>query len=285
MGDDAAATIYLYISSSTIARIAEVLGNAAEAKRLSERAEQVKKAFQKEFITSSGRIGYNDQSTYALSFLWDLIPAEHYEAAKGYFKATIARASNRIGTGFIGTPALLPALCKIGEPDLAAKVFLQEEVPGWLYQVKRGATTIWERWDAIREDGSIFEPKMNSYNHYAYGAVCQWLFEAVAGFRPDPSVPGFKHVIYEPVIVPALSPVAANHESAAGHIEAKWSVEGDRVTYDIVVPEGSSGTLVLDTQYKDASIDGTPLAWAGGNEKARSLLAPGKHRINFRISR
>ena len=121
-----------------------------------------------------------------------------------------------IGTGFIGTPALLPALIKIGEPDLAAAVFLQEEVPGWLAQVKRGATTIWERWDAIREDGSIFEPKMNSYNHYAYGAVCQWLFESVAGFRPDPGVPGFKHIIFEPTIIPQLSPVKADHDSAAG---------------------------------------------------------------------
>ncbi len=128
--------------------------------------------------------------------------------------------------GFIGTPALLPALVKIGEPELAAAVFLQEEVPGWLYQVKRGATTIWERWDAIQADGSIFDPQMNSYNHYAYGAVCQWLFEGVAGFRPDPARPGFRHIIFEPTIIPALSPVAATHDSAAGRIEAKWSVDG-----------------------------------------------------------
>jgi alpha-L-rhamnosidase len=285
MGDDAAATIYLYISSHLIAKIAEVLGDKQVAKRLSDRAEQVKKAFQKEFITGSGRIGYDDQSSYALAFMWDLIPAEHVEAAKDYFKATIARAHGRIGTGFIGTPALLPALVKIGEPELAASVFLQEEVPGWLAQVKRGATTIWERWDGIKADGSIFEPTMNSYNHYAYGAVCQWLFEEVAGFRPDASLPGFKHVIYEPTVIPALSPVKAHHDSAAGRIEAGWSVEGDKVTYDILVPEGASGTLVLSPKYKDIAVDGEPLAWAGGEEKARNLLAPGKHRVTFRISR
>ncbi len=285
IGDDAAATIYLYISSSMIAKVAEVLGDAAQAKRMSERAEQVKKAFQKEFITGSGRIGYDDQTSYALAFLHDLIPAEHIEAAKGYFKATVARAHNRIGTGFIGTPALLPALVKIGEPELAAMVFLQEEVPGWLYQVKRGATTIWERWDAIQADGEIFNPHMNSYNHYAYGAVCQWLFEGVAGFRPDPNLPAFRHIIFEPTIIPKLSPVKATHDSEAGRIEAGWSVEDDQVTYDIVVPEGATGTLVLATSYKDAKIDDEPLAWAGGTEKARSLLAPGTHRITFRISR
>jgi alpha-L-rhamnosidase len=285
MGDDEAATIYLYISSNLIARIAEIVGDKAQAKRLHERAEQVKKAFQKEFITGSGRIGYDDQSSYALAFMHDLIPAEHIEAAKGYFKATIARAHGRIGTGFIGTPALLPALVKIGEPELAASVFLQEEVPGWLYQVKRGATTIWERWDAIQADGSIFDPTMNSYNHYAYGAVCQWLFEGVAGFRPDPALPGFKHIIFEPTIIPVLSPVTASHDSAAGRIDAGWRVEGDKVTYDITVPEGASGTLVLAAQYQDIAVDGAPLAWAGGEEEARSLLAPGAHRVTFRISR
>ena len=285
MGDDAAATIYLYISSNLIARIADILGDQAQAKRLQGRAAEVKKAFQKEFITGSGRIGYDDQSSYALAFMHDLIPAEHIEAAKGYFKATIARAHGRIGTGFIGTPALLPALVKIGEPELAASVFLQEEVPGWLYQVKRGATTIWERWDAIQADGSIFDPTMNSYNHYAYGAVCQWLFEGVAGFRPDPNLPGFKHVIYEPTIIPALSPVAAHHDSAAGRIEARWRVDGDMVTYEILVPQGSSGTLVLSPQYKEIVVDGAPLAWAGGEQKARSLLAPGAHKVTFRISK
>jgi alpha-L-rhamnosidase len=277
MGDDAAATIYLYLSSALIARIAKVIGDANAEKRLSKRADEVKAAFQREFITGSGRIGYDDQSSYALSFLWDLIPPEHLEAAKGYFKATIARAFGRIGTGFIGTPALLPALVKIGEPGLAGSVFLQEDVPGWLAQVKRGATTIWERWDAIREDGSIFEPRMNSYNHYAYGAVCQWLFEAVAGFRPDPENPGFKHIIFEPVIIPALSPVKAHHDSHAGRIEAAWTLAGDKVTYDIAVPEGATGTLVLGATYRDAKLDGTVV-------QSGAPLAPGKHTITFTMA-
>ena len=120
--------------------------------------------------------------------------------AASYFRETVARAHGRIGTGFIGTPALLPALVKIGEPDLAAAVFLQEGLPGWLFQVKMGATTIWERWNALDENGKSFDPQMNSYNHYAYGAVCQWLFEGVAGFRPDPEKPAFANVIFEPTL-------------------------------------------------------------------------------------
>ena len=201
-----------------------------------------------------------------------------------YFKATIARADGRIGTGFIGTPALLPALLKIGELELAAAVFLQEEVPGWLYQVKNGATTIWERWDAIRADGTIFEPAMNSYNHYAYGAVCQWLFESVAGFRPDPDAPGFRHIIFEPTIIPALSPVAAHHDSAAGRIEAGWTVDGDRVTYDIVVPDGASGTLVLSIRPTRTSSSTACRSTAPAvTQKSRSPLAPGRHKVTFRL--
>ncbi len=285
IGDDAAATIYLYISSVLTAKAARVVGNTGVAAKMSARAEAVKMAFAREFITPSGRIANDDQTSYALAILHDLVPPELLPAASEYFKATIARAGGRISTGFIGTPALLPALLKIGEPALAAAVFLQEEVPGWLYQVKNGATTIWERWDAIQADGAIFAPAMNSYNHYAYGAVCQWLFEAAAGFRPDEADPGFHHIIFEPVIIPALGYVTAHHDSAAGRIEAAWTLEGNRVTYRLKVPDGSHGTLLLDRNYQDAVIDGTPLASPSGSDKARSLLAPGAHTITFRIGR
>ena len=243
----------------------------------------MKEAFAREFVTPSGRLAYDDQTSYALAILNDLVPPELLPAAIDYFKATIARADGRIGTGFIGTPALLPALLKVGEPRLAAEVFLQEEVPGWLFQVRNGATTIWERWDAIRADGSIFEPAMNSYNHYAYGAVCQWLFETVAGFRPDAEAPGFRHIVFEPTIIPELSPVKAHHDSAAGRIEAEWTLDGDRVTYGIVVPTGARGTLMLDPSYKDAVIDGAPLPSARGHQKSHSPLAAGHHDVTFRI--
>jgi alpha-L-rhamnosidase len=285
IGDDAAATIYLHISSMLTAKAAAVIGDDAIAGRMRSRAADVKAAFAREFITPAGRIANDDQTSYALAILHDLIPSDLLPAARAYFKATIARADGRIGTGFIGTPALLPALLKIGESSLAAAVFLQEEVPGWLYQVKNGATTIWERWDAIQADGTIFSPDMNSYNHYAYGAVCQWLFEAVAGFRPDEAEPGFEHIVFEPFVIPELSPVKVHHDARIGRIEAGWTLEGDAVTYTIAVPEGASGTFVLNETYKDAVIDGKPLATPGGTQKARSLLAPGTHVITFRISR
>ena len=283
IGDDASATIYLYISTTLTARAAHLVGNAALAARMDERAAMVKAAFAREFVTPSGRLVYDDQTSYALAILHDLIPADLLPGAATYFKARIAASDNRIGTGFIGTPALLPALVKIGAVDVAAAMFLQEKIPGWLYQVKTGATTIWERWDAIGEDGKAFDPQMNSYNHYAYGAVCQWLLEGVAGFRPDPEKPAFAHVLFEPTIIPALSPVAAAHDSPAGRIEAGWVVAGDRVAYDLLVPDGASGTLLLSPDYTEIVVDGRPLASASP-ENARLQLAPGRHQVTFRIS-
>lgn len=283
IADDAAATIYLYISSALTARAARIAGNKPLAARMEERAAAVKAAFADEFITPSGRLVYDDQTSYALAILHDLIPADRLAAAARYFVSRLEWSDYTIGTGFIGTPALLPALVKIGASELAARVFLQERIPGWLYQVKTGATTIWERWDAIGEDGKAFDPQMNSYNHYAYGAVCQWLLEAVAGFRPDPEAPGFRHILFEPVIIPSLSPVAAHHDSPAGRVEAAWSVAGDEVTYDVRVPDGAEGQLMLSRAYRHATVDGRPLS--GGDEKARGLLAPGTHQIKFRISR
>ena len=283
-GDDMAATLYLCISSVLTGKAAQVVGNQSIQRRMSDRAESVRKAFAAEFISSTGRLAYDDQTSYALAILHDLIPARLLPAAIEYFKAAIKRCDGRIGTGFIGTPALLPALTKIGEYDLAAALFLQEEAPGWLYQVKKGATTIWERWDAIQSDGSTHPSGMNSYNHYAYGAVCQWLFEAVAGFRPDPSHPGFKSIIFEPTIIPLLSPVAASHDSAAGRIEASWSVAGDRVTYVVSVPDGASGTLVLSPNYSNIFVDDMPIEWSGRDEPARSLLGPGQHTIKFTLA-
>lgn len=278
IGDDAAATIYLFIAASQVSRIARIVGDEVLAARMAVMAGQVKDAFVSEFVTPSGRLAYDDQTSYALAFLHDLIPEEKREAAKRYFKNAIARTGGRIGTGFIGTPALLPALVKIGEPGLAAEMFLQEGLPGWLYQVRMGATTIWERWDAIQPDGSLYNPQMNSYNHYAYGAVCQWLLEAVAGFRPDPDDPGFGTVVFEPVIIPDLSPVAAHHESPKGRIEASWTADGESVRYDFTVPQDSRGRLVLNSAYRYADLDGRPVAGTVDG------LAAGPHRLSFEYS-
>ena len=277
IADDCAATIYHFISTDLAARIADVIGEEAQAKALRARAEAIRAAFKHEFFSPSGRIAHNDQTSWSLAFLYGLVPPEYHEAGKAYFRRVVEDADGLIGTGFIGTPAILPALTMHGMADLAEKIFLNRKVPGWLYQVERGATSIWERWDALGEDGTIYDPDMNSYNHYAYGAVCQWLFEGVAGVAPVAEHPGFDEVTLDPLILPALSPVAAWHECRHGRIEAGWALDGGRVTYGVTLPEGCTGRLTANPQRMNVTLDGRSVTV--GPEGL--IVPPGRHEIGF----
>jgi alpha-L-rhamnosidase len=278
IADDCAATLYHFISTQLSARIARILGRDDEAVRLDARADEIRAAFRQEFFSPSGRIAHNDQTSWALAFLYDLVPDDYEDAGKGYFRRVVEETDGVIGTGFIGTPALLPALTRLGMLDLAEKVFLNRKVPGWLYQVERGATSIWERWDAITEDGTVYDPEMNSYNHYAYGAVCQWLFEDVAGLKLTPEGAGFTHVRLDPAILPTLSPVKAWHDVSQGRIKAEWTLTGDAVTYRVVLPEGVGASIEASNGRKDLTVDGIQVS-----PGAESRLMPGTHVITFRI--
>ncbi len=279
ISDDCAATLYHFISTDLAARTAEIIGETEAAERLAARRDEIRAAFEAEYFTQTGRLAHNDQTSYALAFLHDLVPECHFEAAKTYFRRVIEDAHHKIGTGFIGTPALLPALSKLGMDDLAEKVFLNREVPGWLYQVEQGATTIWERWDAIGPDGTIYEPSMNSYNHYAYGAVCQWLFEYVAGCRPVPEAPGFDLVMLAPAILPALGQVSMWHDCRHGQIEAGWHIDGSHAHYSVTLPKGCTGLLAADPSRPILSVNGENTDVPEGGLK----LPPGNHKIVFAI--
>jgi alpha-L-rhamnosidase len=279
IADDCAATLYHFISTDLGARIAGLIGDPAEG-ALRKRAEAIRAAFRHEFFSPSGRIAHNDQTSWSLAFLYGLVPAETYEASKAYFRRVVEDADGLIGTGFIGTPAILPALTMHGMADLAEKIFLNRKVPGWLYQVDRGATTIWERWDSMGEDGTIYDPDMNSYNHYAYGAVCQWLFEGVAGVAPVAEHPGFDEVTLNPLILPALAPVEAWHDCRHGRIEAGWALDGARVSYRVTLPEGCTGRLLQNPQRRSVLLDGVAVTVP----TAGLAVPPGAHEIIFDLT-
>lgn len=279
VADDCAATLYHFISTDLAAKVAGVIGEVDEAKWLTARAAEIKAAVAHEFISPSGRIAHNDMTYWSLAFLYGLVPEKYYEAGKRYFRKVVEDADGLIGTGFIGTPALLPALTMHGMADLAEKIFLNRKVPGWLYQVERGATSIWERWDALGEDGTIYDPDMNSYNHYAYGAVCQWLFEGVGGVAPSATKPGFDEVDLNPLILPALSPVAAWQDCRHGRIEAEWQLSGDKVTYSVTLPDGCTGRLMPNPAHTAVTVDGQ----AADIPASGLTLASGALKITFRI--
>ncbi len=276
IADDCVATLYHFISTDLVARIAGIVGDHATAQRAGERADAIRQAFEHEYFSASGRLAHNDQTSYALAFLHDLVPARHVGAAKDYFRRVIEDADYCIGTGFVGTPALLPALTKCGMADIAEKMLLNRRMPGWLYQVDRGATTVWERWDAIRPDGTLQDPVMNSFNHYAYGAVCQWLFEDVAGVKPTEDGPGFDSVRIRPTVLPKLGHVAMWHDCRHGRIEAGWRIEGNRVAYSLTLPPGAAG-VIPSGAFSGLTLHGQPLEIPRVGLK----LAAGAHVIGF----
>lgn len=279
IADDCAATLYHFISTQLTARVAQILGYDEEATRLDHRANAIRAAFAEEYISRTGRLANNDQTSYALAFLSNILSAEHRTAAARYFRQSVEDAGCVIGTGFIGTPALLPALVKLGFHDLAERVFLNRRTPGWLYQVEQGATTIWERWDAIAPDGTLHDPEMNSYNHYSYGSVCQWLFESVAGIAPDPEYPGFDRVIVDPVVLPRLGHVRAWHNCRHGRIEAGWTIENGYVVYSLVLPAGVTAYIPASNHRDELTLDGLPVDMTNDI----FLSGSGRHLIKFRL--
>ena len=148
-------------------------------------------------------------------------------------------------TGFLGTSILLPTLTEYGLTDVAYELLFQRKNPSWLYSVDNGATTVWERWNSYTLESGMGPSGMNSFNHYAYGCVCQWIWQTAAGIASDPASPGFKHIVMKPVPDKRLGWLKASYRSAAGLVESSWKYEGDRWTWTFTVPEGATATVTL----------------------------------------
>ena len=274
IGDDCYSTIYHFISTSLVAKISSILEDEKNAQLYQQRSKEIKKAFVKEFLTSSGRTAYNDQTSYAMAFANDLIPDDYKEKTKQYFKQSIIDQQHRLGTGFHGTANLLKGLRNAGLEDMIEQLLLQEHHPGWMYQIKQGATSIWERWNAMGEDGSIHDPEMNSFNHYAFGSVCEFIFENIIGIRPDEEFPGFKNIIVNPLIIPSLLPLSFRHKSTRGLIKVDINIINRQVTMSIDIPHGSTGKLYLE-KYHNIVINNVT--------QENNSLNSGSHIIKFSI--
>jgi alpha-L-rhamnosidase len=290
-GDDFVATAYYYASTRITAQTARVLGQTAIAEQHEQLCEKIKAGFQREFITPAGRLLYNSQGAYVFAFANDLIPEPLRAKAIEDFKAAIYRTGGldrpglQLGTGIMGTAQLLPTLSKIGLQDIAIRMLLVETSPGWLYQVTRGATTIWERWDGIDLEGTP-AISMNSYNHYAYGAVVYWFYHHLAGIQPDPAAPGFAGIVIAPEFHAELSPLNASHDTRYGEVRAGWSIDGDRVAYNFSTPPGTAARLKLPANATDIALDGRRL---GEDEIAQVLGAglavpPGDRAVTLRLT-
>lgn len=224
---------------------AEMLGMSQDAAHYGDLLDKITEAYREEYMTSSGRLVSGTQTAYTLALQFDILPESEREAAAERLVANIKQYGNHLTTGFLGTPYLCHVLSRYGYIDVAYQLLLQETYPSWLYPVKMGATTIWERWDGIKPDSTFQTPGMNSFNHYAYGAIGDWMYRTIAGINPDPDAPGYKRIVIAPHPGGNLSYAKASIETMYGTVASGWTIKDGMMTVDVTVPPNATATVVL----------------------------------------
>jgi alpha-L-rhamnosidase len=240
---DIVASAYVVRSLQLVTAAARELGDPEAAGTYGDLAERARLAWVREYTTPAGRVVSDAQTAYALAITFDLVDAATRATMGDRLAWLVRRAGYRIGTGFVGTPIIQDALTSTGHADVAARLLLQTGVPSWLYAVTMGATTVWERWDSMLPDGSINPGEMTSFNHYAFGAVADWLHRTVAGLAPD--APGYRRLRIAPVPIAGLDRAAARYETAYGMAESGWTAHDGQIVVHAVVPANASAVVVL----------------------------------------
>ncbi len=253
------ATAALARSLRLVAHTADVL-DEPHAAEYTAAADIVVGAFQRTFLAGA-RLHTPTQTGYALVLAWDLVAPEHRTSTAAALAELVRSDRLRLTTGFVGTPLLLPVLSETGHHDLACAIFNQEGYPSWRYQVRAGATTMWERWDAWHHRNGPQTPAMNSFNHYAYGCVGDWLFRHVAGLGDDPRgvSGGFADLLLRPGPMPLMRQLHARFASASGVVESGWRAEPGGLLFTFAVPEGVSAHVVLPVHgaWDGMTVNGT----------------------------
>jgi alpha-L-rhamnosidase len=239
------ATAYYAHVTDLAGRIAGELGRTEAAQRDRALLAHIKEAFRREFITDDGKITSDEQTAYLVALDFGLVPDALREKTIAHLLRTFAARNDHLATGFLGTPHVTPVLSAIGHADLAYRVLLQETYPGWLFSVKNGATTVWERWDSWTPDKGFNPEGMNSFNHYAYGCVVGWFYDTIAGLKPDATGAGWKRFHVAPTPGGGLTHANATLETPYGLAVSAWRSRGDRMEYDVTVPPNTQALVAL----------------------------------------
>ncbi|MCY0880122.1 MAG: family 78 glycoside hydrolase catalytic domain [Firmicutes bacterium] len=264
---DLIATAYYAHSCDLTARAARVLGLEEDAAAYSALHQRIVTRFQETFLQESGAPKAATQTAYVLALHFGLVP-EDRRAQVAQELADMIRETGYLTTGFVGTPFVLHVLSAFGHHDLACELVRRRDYPSWLYAVERGATTIWEHWDGLKPDGSFWSPQMNSFNHYAYGSVGDFLYRVLAGLNGDEAEPGYRRIHITPHPDPAFSYALAGYAAMVGPIRAGWRREGDDLLVIAEIPPNATASVWLPgAQPASVRENDTPL------EKTAGVLA------------
>ncbi|HSN22986.1 MAG TPA: alpha-L-rhamnosidase C-terminal domain-containing protein, partial [Methylomicrobium sp.] len=238
-------TAFFAYSSGLLANIARVLNREEDALRYESLSDEARDAFVKRFVHADGTIEGGTQTSYVLALEFDLLPQELRPSAAAELVRNIREQDNHLSTGFVGTPYINWVLSKTGHLDTAYALLKQTTWPSWLYSVTQGATTIWERWDGWTHDKGFQDPKMNSFNHYAYGAIGAWMYAVIGGIDLDPDQPGYKHIVMHPHLGGGLTHATAELHSMYGIIRSAWTQENDHFDWMVIVPANTTATVYI----------------------------------------
>ncbi len=251
------ASAYFYYSTSILVKAGKVLGydmsNYEEMKK--KIAEEYRKAY-----FDGDKLVSDTQTAYAVTLHFGLA-GDKKDAFGKRLVELIEAFGDRLQTGFVGTPYLLDALSECGRYDKAYTLLLQDKYPSWLFSVDMGATTIWEHWDGLKADGSVWSTDMNSFNHYAYGSVAAWMYRTAAGISPDENAPAYKHVFINPVPDKRLGSVKARIDTKNGSVVSEWVYEGEYIRYGFSVPSGVTATVTVNGHTEELG-EGSYTRWS-----------------------
>ena len=269
---------------------AQVLGKTDEIAVYTELLQKVKTAYLQEYVSPNGRPLSATQTAYVLALQFDLLPEHQREPAAKNLAANIVNYGNHLTTGFLGTPYLCHVLTRFGYQSLAYKLLRQKTYPSWLYPVTMGATTIWERWDGIRPDSSFQAVTMNSFNHYAYGAIGDWMYRAMAGLDTETDGPGYKRIRIQPRPGGGFTQAAAELKTLYGLAASRWQRTEKDLIMEVEIPANTQATIYVPAPAVAAVTEGgQPLAAlpeirVQGLEDGFVVLKTGSGRYRFVVA-
>lgn len=274
-------------STQLLINAANVLGKKEDVEKYEGLLNRVRQAFLKEYLTPSGRLVSGTQTAYVLALNFDMLPLNLRAQAAQRLVENIKAYNTHLTTGFLGTPYLCHVLTRFGYTDLAYSLLLQEKYPSWLYPVKMGATTIWERWDGIKPDGSFQVPSMNSYNHYSYGAIGDWMYRTMAGIDTYEDGPGYRHIRIQPHPGGNFTNAGASLQTYYGKISSAWKMTGGAFDMDVEIPANTIATVYIPSYASSAITEsGEPLKsvqglTVGDNADGYTMVTIGSGKYHF----
>lgn len=278
-------------STQLLINAAKELGKTDDVNTYTALLQKIKEAFVKEYTTANGATMSNTQTSYVLALQFDMLPEALRQQAADRLVANIKQYNNHLTTGFLGTPYLCHVLSRYGYTDVAYTLLLQETYPSWLYPVTKGATTIWERWDGIRTNGDFQAITMNSFNHYAYGAIGDWMYRVMAGLdTEDGDGIAYKKIHIQPHIGGSFTHVSAAYETPYGKLSSSWKIQDGKLILNIEIPANTTATVYIPVQGTNEVMEsGQPLPASktiqvAGKEKEYTVVKVGSGKYEFSTS-